>query len=66
MLSDWSKGHRTLLQATHVDALKGEAGRTTSWHLQHRISLGNDLDARMGIESDKDSEEVSLGVSWYF
>lgn len=66
VLSDWRTGHRTLLQASHVDALKGEAGRNTLWHLQHRISLGKGLDARIGIESDNHAEEVSLGFSWYF
>lgn len=66
VLSDWASGHRTLLRATHVDALQGETGRHTLWHLQHRIALGKSLDARLGIQSDNYSEEVSVGFSWYF
>lgn len=66
VLSNWASGHRTLLQATHVDTLRGEAGRHTLWHLQHRMALGKGLDARLGIESDNYSEEVSVGFSWYF
>lgn len=66
VLSDWTSGHRTLLQATHVDVLQGETGRRTLWHLQHRMAVSEALDARIGIESDNYSEEVSAGFSWYF
>ncbi len=66
LMSDWGARQRTLLQATHTDALKGEPGRRSHWQLQHRLALGKRLDARLGIEGDDDAQEVSLGLSWYF
>nr|WP_298250359.1 DUF4105 domain-containing protein [uncultured Halomonas sp.] len=65
MLSHWSGDQRSLLQVTHMDALKGEPGRRTRWQLQHRLALGKTLDLRAGVEGDDDAHEVSLGVSWY-
>ncbi|MBB3182843.1 hypothetical protein FHR95_000367 [Halomonas fontilapidosi] len=66
VLSSWSAHQRSLVQVSHVDAPKGEAGRRTRWQLQHRLALGKALDLRAGVEGDDDAHEVSLGVSWYF
>ncbi len=65
VLSHWSAHQRSLLQFSHVDALKGEPGRRTRWQLQHRLALGKALDLRAGVDGDDDAHEVSLGVSWY-
>ncbi|MGM1052598.1 MAG: DUF4105 domain-containing protein [Pseudomonadota bacterium] len=66
LISDWTVNQRSLLQVSHADALKGEAGRRTRWLLQHRLALGKTLDLRTGVEGDDHAHEVSLGVSWYF
>jgi len=66
VLSDWSDQQRSLVQVSHVDALKGEPGRRTRWRLQHRLALGKTLDLRVGVEGDDDAHELSLGASWYF
>ncbi|MDW7748284.1 hypothetical protein, partial [Halomonas sp.] len=66
VLSHWSTRQRSLVQLSHMDALKGEPGRRTRWRLQHRLALGKTLDLRAGVEGDDDAHEVSLGMSWYF
>ncbi|MFN2331182.1 MAG: DUF4105 domain-containing protein [Halomonas sp.] len=66
LLSDWTANQRSLLQVSHADALKGEAGRRTRWLVQHRLALGKTLDLRAGVEGDEHAQEVSLGLSWYF
>ncbi|MFG6665866.1 DUF4105 domain-containing protein [Halomonas sp. HNIBRBA4712] len=66
VLTDWNTEQRTLLQATHTNALKGADGRRTHWQLQHRLALGKSLDGRIGIEHAEHTKEVSVGLSWYF
>lgn len=66
LLSEWTAHQRTLLQVTHADGLKGEAGRRTRWRFQHRLALGKALDLRAGVEADDTAHEVNLGMSWYF